>query len=360
MPQFDRDYYEGIWPEQGIHRHDYCTNLAERFIEQYGRCRILDIGTGCGKLVAELRDRGCDAWGLEISEYALANSCSPAFVRSGSVTDIPFASDRFDVVHSQGLWEYIAEGDIQAAWAECQRVGKIQEHNIDYAGAGLGEEGFITSEPKEWWDARLSVPRVLVGCPNHIVKEYAFQCWIDNVKQFTFPGLAFLVVDNSPNYELMERYGDQVSIITGPNTDQIHHDLRITQSLAVLQQHFIAGGYDRWFNCESDVLPPSNIIEVLLKYGGDSDWISHSYPLRNGLDDNNIQQGIGCSLLSRRLAETFDFNHAGDNAPDGWLWAQVRPDRRFTTMEMWYYVRVEHLIGPGGEEWVFERKAGCR
>jgi hypothetical protein len=46
-------------------------------------------------------------------------------------------------------------------------------------------------------------------------------------------------------------------------------------------------------------------------------------------------------MLSRRLAEAFDFRHA--DSPDAWLWEQVRRSGRFKTMELWQYVPVEHL-----------------
>jgi len=105
------------------------------------------------------------------------------------------------------------------------------------------------------------------------------------------------------------------------------------------------------FNVESDVIPPKDAIEQMLKYGQDSDWISHAYPLRNGLNDDDVQQGIGCSLLSRRLAEMYNFAQAGDDAPDGWLWARVRPDGKLTTMELWGYFKIKHLADPEGDEY---------
>lgn len=152
MTNFDKTYYDEIWGT--VHRHDYCENIANELIAKYGQVKILDIGTGCGFLVKTLREKGCDAWGLEVSDYAIANSCDPEHVRKGDVRDIPYASG-FEVVFSQGVWEYIPESDIDQAWSECLRVGKIQDHRIDYIGSGIDEENFITCQPREWWDQRL-------------------------------------------------------------------------------------------------------------------------------------------------------------------------------------------------------------
>jgi len=349
MAVFDQNYYEQIWGD--VHRHDFAPGLAQTLVARYGRGRYLDIGTGCGFLVERLRALDCDAWGLEISEYALARCCAPGYVLQGDVRDIPFRDKYFDVVHSQGLLEYIPEADVPQVVAEMGRVGKRQHHNFDTDEQdNLPEHQKVTIKPRDWWERQLSqsvaTPRVLVGCPNHVCKEYSFQQWIDNVKMFTYPSFDILVVDNSPNAELMERYGSQLPIIHAQVSSQQHSMLRITEAMAVLQRRFLAGDYQWWFNCESDVIPPVNVIEAMLGYGTGADWIAHAYPLRGGAGGTDVQQGIGCSLLSRRLMENFDFAQAGDNAPDGWLWAKVRPTRQFRTVELWGHFEVQHLAEP--------------
>lgn len=155
MTVFNEAYYRNIWGEQGVHRHDYCENLSNQLIQKYGKVRILDIGTSCGYLVKVLRDKDCDAWGLEVSDYALQNSCIPDYVRKGDIRDIPFASNRFDVVHSQGVWGYFPEEDIEKAWDECKRVGKMQHHNIDPDPQPL-EHQYLFTKSHEWWEEKMT------------------------------------------------------------------------------------------------------------------------------------------------------------------------------------------------------------
>ncbi len=206
---FDKKYFEDIWGT--VHRHDYADSLADSLVSKYGKGRFLDIGAGCGILVKALRERGCDAWGMEVSDYALENSCCPDFVRKGDVRDIPFASG-FDVIHSNGLWEYVPEQDVKKAWSECKRVGKIQHHNIDTLNdQAEWSKDFITHKSQEWWDNQF-YPKVLIGTPTHITKEYSFQQWLDNIKSFTYPNFDILVVDNSPDEELVNRWKDKVNI----------------------------------------------------------------------------------------------------------------------------------------------------
>lgn len=337
---FDEKYYNDIWGT--VHRHDYCENLANQLINKYGKVRFLDIGTGCGYLVKLLNDKGAKAYGLDVSQYAVENSHGNTIL--GSIVDIPFKDNSFDVVYSQGLWEYVKEDDIAKAWKECQRVGKIQEHNYDVIGSGLGEEGFVTAKSREWWQEKLKFPKMLVACPNHVVKEYSFQKWIDNVKCLTYPNYDILVVDNSPNEsDFMDRYKDQIPMkhIDTKGIEKLMV-LRLNLSYEKIRKEFLAGDYERLMIIESDIITPKDIIEKMLYWGRDTDWISHAYPMRGATVDQ--EQGIGCSMFTRRLMEEFNFFDFQDNkSSDGGLWELVRPDRRFHTMELWSFWENKHL-----------------
>src|SRR3990167_6570571 len=196
--QFNEAYYTRIWPDQGVHRNDYVRDRANQMVDRYGVTSYLDVGCGCGALVKELRNRGCDAWGVEISDYALANTCVPGSVLKGSLTNIPFRDKRFDVLHTMGVWEYVPEAEIYKAVAECYRVAGRMDNNIDYLGAGVDEENFATARPREWWDEKLDHLRILVAMPMHERKEYSFQKWIDCAKALDYPWYDILVVENSP------------------------------------------------------------------------------------------------------------------------------------------------------------------
>lgn len=335
---FGADFFDGIWGT--VHRHDYCEPLADRLVIEHGRCRILDVGTGCGWLVRCLRDRGCDAWGLDVSEYAVANS--HGHVRLGDIRDIPYASDRFDVVHSSGVWGYFPEADIDRAWAECNRVGRVQAHNIDYEPSPP-EHRYLYHHPPQWWKDRF-YPKVLVACPNHEVKEYAFGRWIDNVRRLTWPNYDVLVVDNSPNDSgFADRYRDQVPILhidTAGIEDLMV--LRLNLSYEAIRLAFLAGPYARLLIIESDVIPPTDIVERLLDWGRDSDWIAKGYPTRGG-PPVDAEQGIGCALFSRRLMEGFSFADLADNySSDHGLWIHVKA-RGLPTVELWDHWPVAHL-----------------
>jgi 2-polyprenyl-3-methyl-5-hydroxy-6-metoxy-1,4-benzoquinol methylase len=106
---------------------------------------VLDVGCAKGFLVRHLRSLGIDAWGCDISEYAIARA--PDDVREhvwvARVEDLP-TTVRYRVVHVCGVLIYLTVSEIRAA---LQRF------------AELGAEVIVSYEPTlekltAWWDAR--------------------------------------------------------------------------------------------------------------------------------------------------------------------------------------------------------------
>lgn len=350
---FDEKYYNDIWGHiGGVHRHDYTDSLANRLIKEYGKVRFLDVGTGCGELVRALREKGATAYGIDISEYAVANSHGNVLL--GDVRDIPFKENSFDVVHSNGLWDYVAEEDIEKAWKECNRVGKYQTHNIDtILDTAPWTKDFATHQSREWWDTRMKPvlpPKVLVTCPVYDGKEYCFQKWVNMAKSLTYPNYDILVVDNSKTEDFYNKYKDQIPMIHltfGPE-EKDDNMYRVCRSMNEVRKHFLKGGYDYWMNIEADNIPPPDVIETLMKYQP-ADWIAHTYPAGNGV---GFMAGIGCSLLSRRLITDFDMSDVSifDDSPDSELWNWIQNkcgfgyvENGYRTVELYYVMEVKHL-----------------
>lgn len=152
LATFDQQYYEDIWGS--AHHHDI-DNFINHVIDTYNPKRVLDLGTGCGWAVKLLRDKGIEAWGMESSDYAYENSCAKDYVLHQSMLNIPFDDKSFDLVISNGLWEYLKEEDVPVGWAECQRVGERQYHVIDTIGCGIEDDPKAIARTQEWWDERI-------------------------------------------------------------------------------------------------------------------------------------------------------------------------------------------------------------
>lgn len=99
-------------------------DIAERFLSRCGDVRrVADIGTGRGVLLERLRRRGYQVFGVEPSRVAL-KALKSRFVVSGTCSEIPYASDIFNVVFCLDVLEHIPETLTLESLRELSRVTK--------------------------------------------------------------------------------------------------------------------------------------------------------------------------------------------------------------------------------------------
>jgi SAM-dependent methyltransferase len=151
--KFDQSFYDFIYGS--IHHHEYAEHRARELIAIYGKGRFLEIGCACGILVKAMREQGADAWGIDISDYAIAQSCSPEFVRQADMRAIPFPDAQFDLIHSWAVFGYLDEAGTIEAIEECKRVGLRQYHTIDFQITPPYPYGYVSMRPRTWWDLRI-------------------------------------------------------------------------------------------------------------------------------------------------------------------------------------------------------------
>jgi FtsZ-binding cell division protein ZapB len=89
---FDAYYYEHCCGQPYVRDELWLGRfgrIADRIVEDLAPVRVLDAGCALGLLVETLRDRGVDAWGIDISQFAIEQVCDPIkpYCRLGSVTD---------------------------------------------------------------------------------------------------------------------------------------------------------------------------------------------------------------------------------------------------------------------------------
>lgn len=105
--RYGREYFDGTRDEgYGGYRYDgRWVPIAKQIIDHYGLKsgdRVLDVGCAKGFLVKDLMDAcpGLEVWGLDISEYAIAQShpdIAGRLVR-GTADRLPFADRSFQAV----------------------------------------------------------------------------------------------------------------------------------------------------------------------------------------------------------------------------------------------------------------------
>ncbi len=101
----------------------FFARIADGIVSTIGTGRALDAGCAWGLLVEALRDRGVDAYGFDISSYAIAQA-APAirpYCWQASATDE--IDGRYDLIVCQEIFPHLTEEDGHAAIANFCRHG---------------------------------------------------------------------------------------------------------------------------------------------------------------------------------------------------------------------------------------------
>lgn len=141
---------------QIIDARNEMKRISKQIIETCGYGKVLDIGCGEGKLVAELVNSGLDAFGLDISDVVVkrANSRLNGRFKQGSILDLPFQDNHFDTVVSTECMEHLTPEDVPAALKEiCRVTGKYVFLQIATTQDRDGH-GHLTVEGREWWETK--------------------------------------------------------------------------------------------------------------------------------------------------------------------------------------------------------------
>ena len=110
-------------------------------------------------------------------------------------------------------------------------------------------------------------PRVLVGCPTSKHKEYFLDRYVEALKKLDFPGLDFLIVDNSGDdgvyaKKIIDAGLPAVTVERGANSREA-----VANSMNYLRRKVLDEGYDYLMVIEQDLIPPIDIVQRLMKHG---------------------------------------------------------------------------------------------
>lgn len=125
-PMNAKDYYDefSAWYERrrGFGYHQLIDDLEVDLVERYGRgASVLEAGCGTGLVLARVATFAREAWGVDLSSGMLAKAQQRRLnVVQGSITHLPFADERFDVVYSFKVLAHVEP--IREALAELSRV----------------------------------------------------------------------------------------------------------------------------------------------------------------------------------------------------------------------------------------------
>jgi SAM-dependent methyltransferase len=124
-----------------------------------GYKHVLDVGCGIGQGVAIMRNKGIEAYGIDISEKIKPfwkEGKIDKFCQVSCADKIPFPDDSFDLVVCTEVMEHIPEEGVKKVLKEIKRVGKKYFFTIALSKAlhkmpNDGSEPHICVKPPTWW-----------------------------------------------------------------------------------------------------------------------------------------------------------------------------------------------------------------
>lgn len=151
----DNPYTEGYYENgEGSHYQGYedwpqFKERAEWIKKTYNPKTVLEIGAAKGFMVKHLQQLGIKAEGIDISEYASAESGGS--VRCFDMTIGMLDLIRYELVVSFDFMEHIKEEDLPMLFATL-RTARQQFHMITTSEYDFGgDHTHYTSKPKQWW-----------------------------------------------------------------------------------------------------------------------------------------------------------------------------------------------------------------
>lgn len=129
---FGADYFDGRreYGYGGYHYDGRWVPVVQDIIDYYGagdditRWRILDVGCAKGFLVHDLCARGADAYGIDVSDYAVRNCHRDVVgrIHVGSADDLPYPDGSFDLVLCLNTLHNLTRSRCLRALSEIMRV----------------------------------------------------------------------------------------------------------------------------------------------------------------------------------------------------------------------------------------------
>lgn len=170
----------------------------------------------------------------------------------------------------------------------------------------------------------------LIGVYTNEVKDYCDKEFIDNLYKLS-NNRDIVIIDNSQGltyYKRLLHLTDNYTNITVHHIDVNYEPKKtlfhrnVTSSVLFLRDLFLRGNYDYLLIIESDVFPPSNVIDIFNRDINilPNDWGILGALYYNGFHDYKLK-GLqkthhvlsGCSLYKKSLIEKYPFRYNPDD-----------------------------------------------
>jgi 2-polyprenyl-3-methyl-5-hydroxy-6-metoxy-1,4-benzoquinol methylase len=161
-PEVDSSAYNQYYQDSAF-RHE--TSYGRRFIKDVFRNisfrTVLDAGCGSGIIVRYCLENGYVPRGIELSDWIVRNRCPDLYeagiVQIGSLGQLPYRDNSFDLVFSSDVLEHIPENEIPQVVSELVRVaGRDLFLSISLRPSSMNNKYHVTLKPREWWERQFT------------------------------------------------------------------------------------------------------------------------------------------------------------------------------------------------------------
>lgn len=169
------DFSDSYERGRGYGYHQMIDDLEVEVTAPYARgVRVLELGCGTGLILARIAEIAEEAVGIDLSEGMAQQARDRGLdVRIGSVCDLPFEDDQFDLTYSFKVLAHIP--DIEGAVREAARVTRPGGHlllefynpwSLRYLAKRVAGPQPISDDRTEAdiftrWDSPLAIPKLL-------------------------------------------------------------------------------------------------------------------------------------------------------------------------------------------------------
>ena len=197
----DSKYYKKLYDEKYYKHYDTCdygnkefwrpifSKIADKIIEKLNPKTTLEMGCAYGYLVDELRKRGVEAYGIDISEHAIKSideKIQPYVYCMSALDDLPdYFPEKYDLVISIEMIEHLYEDD--GLKVIDRMVSYSDKVLISSTDSDFDDPTHFNVKPREYW------------CDNFAKKHYYRELDEDysfisqNTYLFEYKNVLFLV-----------------------------------------------------------------------------------------------------------------------------------------------------------------------
>ncbi len=193
--EYGATYYSNYWGGGGPYERNerwlkFFGEVADGIIRDLHPTSVFDAGCAMGFLVEELHKRGVEAWGADISEYAISqvHESIAGYCRVASLTEPP--GRRFDLITCIEVLEHVPPAEADQAIANL--CGATDRLLLSTTPGDFGEPTHLNVQPPEWWAAKFA--------------EHGFMRDLERDLSYLSPWAALYTRQEEPRAETVRRY----------------------------------------------------------------------------------------------------------------------------------------------------------